>query len=706
MRKILLGLLLPASLIFGSNYLAAQRCATDEINALHQAKMRTEDLKFEEVLEQRYEEFVESDAQRGAPAIRIIPVVVHLIQMTPAEEISDARVQSQIDVLNEDFQLRNADSILIPLEFQAIAARCNIQFCLAKIDPNGCPTDGINRVVAPELAIHGIADESALKSFVQWPPTQYLNMWVPVNLRDNLLGYATFPTWLGSNPQDDGVVVNGKNFGRGFGTPSSSYNLGRTATHEVGHWLGLYHTFQGSCGGNSAATCASQGDRVCDTPPTSNANYSCPGVMNTCTETPIDLNDQTMNYMDYVDDACMYMYSQGQSDRITFFLDNQRSQIWSPANLAATGCDGTQSPGCVPVADFSANVKVVCVQDSVSFTELTNGAAATWNWSFQAGSPALSTAQNPKVAWTTPGQYEVQMIASNNIGADTVLKTAYIQVIDPAMQILNYEGFEQSNTDFPFGWYASDEFGTPGFWKSGTGHASEGQQSVRLDNFSNLAPASVHNLYSIPYNFTNVNGGTLYFDRAYRRRSSFAVDSLQVLVSTDCGSTWQKVWEKAGNALATVGGYKVSSEYLPNPNDWVLDSIDLDPFMGANSVRFCFRGVGGNSQSIHLDYLRFNFIVSAEVGNADFSIQIANNPFQTAPRIEIRGQVGQIVTGKVVDVQGREVIAIQPQTLVSNAEILKISESAWTSMSAGLYFLVLTDGTHKIARKLLKNGSK
>ena len=705
-RKYLFGSFLPFFLLFLGNQLAAQRCATDEVNALHKSQMTAEELRHEEEIELQYQNSV-GDNQRGGMTTRVIPVVVHLIQMTPAEDISDARVQSQIDVLNEDFQFMNADTSLIPIEFQNIAADCNIRFCLATIDPNGCPTDGINRVVAPQLAIHGIADESALKGYVQWPPQQYLNMWVPVNLRDNLLGYATFPTWLASNPQNDGVVINGKNFGRGFGTPASTYNLGRTATHEVGHWLGLFHTFQGGCSGNTAANCQSQGDRVCDTPPTSSANYSCPGVKNTCTETPTDLNDQTMNYMDYVDDACMYMYSQGQSDRATFFLDNERSQIWSPANLTATGCDGTQSPGCIPIADFSANKKVVCTQDSVTFNELTNGSASAWNWTFQAGSPGNSTAQSPKVAWSTAGTYEVEMIATNNIGADTIVKTAFIEVIDPSAQGFTSEGFEQVGTDFPLGWYATDEFGAAGFWKPSSGYASEGLQSIRLDNFSNTAPESVHYLYSKPYDFANANGGNLYFDRAYKRRSSFVYDSLQILVSVDCGNTWQKVWEKTGPSLATVGGYRTSSEYLPNPSDWVTDSINLNPYIGASSIRFCFRGVGGNSQSIHLDYLRLNILTANEMlVGTPFSLTVSNNPFQIAPRLEINGQMGSIISGNVVDVQGKVVMHLPSQRLSSNLETLEISDEKWQEQREGLYFLVLTDGTHKVARKLLKIAAK
>lgn len=688
---------------------AQQRCGTDELNAQRTAKMSVQQKKQVEADEIGYQDYVQNPISRagGAANVRVIPVVVHLIQMTPAEEISDARVQSQIDVLNEDFQKLNADTALIPLEFQGVAANCQIRFCLASIDPNGCPTNGINRVVAPALAIHGMDDEAALKGFVQWPPQQYLNMWVPVNLKDNLLGYATFPTWLSGSPQNDGVVVNGKNFGRGFGTPFSSYNLGRTATHEVGHWLGLFHTFQGGCSGNSAATCASQGDRVCDTPPTNNSNYGCPGQMNSCTETPTDFNDQTMNYMDYVDDACMYLYTQGQSDRITYFLDNNRAQIWSPSNLTATGCDGTTSPGCVPIVDFQANKRIVCIGDSIEFTELTGGSANTWNWSFQAGSPANSNLPCPKVAWSTVGSYQIELIASNSIGADTAIKLAYIEVVDPAQQTLIDESFEQIGTTFPLGWYATDEFAASGFWKSAPNSGSDGQKAIRLDNFSNSVAGSKQFLYSIPYQFSSVNAGWMYFDRAYKRRDAFTVDSLQIFASTDCGNNWQMIWAKAGNALRTVGGYASSAEYQPSANDWVTDSVDLSNFVGSNSIRFLFKGIGGASQSIYLDYLRFNLITNVNDANvSELKLEIRNNPFTDIPKITVLNGSGKRISSKVFDAQGKLIFELPAHAIQRNHDELKMEAMQWESLREGIYFLVLSDGSHQISTKLLKLRAK
>src|SRR5262249_36658410 len=159
------------------------------------------------------------------------------------------------------------------------------------------------------------------------PRDKYLNIWIGGRINDpsvgDLLGYAQFP---GGAAATDGVVIAYDAFGN-TGAAAAPYNLGRTATHEIGHWLGLFHTFQGGCAGATAATCGTAGDRVCDTPQSSGPTFGCPGVTNTCTDSPIDYNSQTMNYMDYTDDACMYMFTSGQSQRVDASLFVARAAI-------------------------------------------------------------------------------------------------------------------------------------------------------------------------------------------------------------------------------------------------------------------------------------------------------------------------------------------------------------------------------------------
>ena len=260
-------------------------------------------------MELDYQKYLNNSSQRRVATPVTIPVVVHVIYSSNPNLVSDAMIQSQIDVLNADYSMTNSDASSVPTAFQGVAAATNIQFCLASRDENGNASTGIVRIQST-LTNHNKDDQAQLKALSQWDPTQYLNIWVTESIANGILGYATFPFDIGSSPQLDGVVVARPYFGVNSFSP---FNKGRTVTHEVGHWLGLFHTFQDGCSGMTQSNCAIQGDLVCDTPPASSPAYGCPGIRNSCSESyPSNLDDMTMNYMDYVDDACMYMFTQGQ----------------------------------------------------------------------------------------------------------------------------------------------------------------------------------------------------------------------------------------------------------------------------------------------------------------------------------------------------------------------------------------------------------
>jgi hypothetical protein len=222
-----------------------------------------------------------------------VPVVVHVVYKTAAENISDAQVQSQIAVLNEDFGNTNSDKALIPQEFQSVDATVGIRFVLDQIVRKATNKKSWSTNDAVKKASLGGSDPV--------DPTNKLNMWA-CNLGQGLLGYAQFP---GGSAATDGVVILYSAFGR-TGTLINTYNKGRTATHEVGHWMNLRHIWGDASCGN---------DLVEDTNPASTANYGCPNYpkKSTCTG---NKNEMTMNYMDYTDDACMYMFTNGQKSRI------------------------------------------------------------------------------------------------------------------------------------------------------------------------------------------------------------------------------------------------------------------------------------------------------------------------------------------------------------------------------------------------------
>ena len=221
-----------------------------------------------------------------------IPVVVNVLYRTAAENISLAQIQSQIDVLNKDFNALNSDFNSVPAEFSGVKANVGITFVLQNVVRKSTRTTSFSTNDAMKKASTGIAPTT---------PTTVLNMW-SCNLGGGILGYAQFP---GGSSATDGVVMDNNAFGT-TGTVTAPFNLGRTATHEVGHWMNLRHIW-------GDANCGS--DLVSDTPTHNGPNYGVPaaGHRSTCTGTPLEM---FMNYMDYTDDRGMFMFSNGQKARM------------------------------------------------------------------------------------------------------------------------------------------------------------------------------------------------------------------------------------------------------------------------------------------------------------------------------------------------------------------------------------------------------
>ena len=319
---------LVAVLALQQSALAQRICGTTE----YQQMLEQQDpsiINRREEIEQFTRDFLVSNPQ-GERALVTIPVVVHVVYNTTAENISDAQIQSQITVLNQDFRKLNADAANTPSAFAGLAGDANIQFCLASVDPNGNATNGILRVPTSSTSFgtNNTVKSSTSGGSNPWNTGKYLNLWV-CDISGSILGYAQFP---GGSASTDGVVCDYQYFGTN-GTATAPFNKGRTATHEVGHWLNLYHIW-----GDDGTGCTGS-DLVTDTPNAGGPNYGCPAFPTvTCSNGPN--GDMHMNYMDYTDDACMYMFSNGQIARMQalFATGGSRNGL-----LTSNGC-GTPTP--------------------------------------------------------------------------------------------------------------------------------------------------------------------------------------------------------------------------------------------------------------------------------------------------------------------------------------------------------------------------
>ncbi len=274
---------------------------------------------------QAAEQAVEAYLQQPQAQLRVeediiyIPTVVHVVYKTAVQNISDEQVFSQIDVLNEDFARLNVDWTSLRADFTSLAADTRIQFCLAEKNPLGVPSNGIVRKETGKNSFNDsdtmgwdgvkMADYGGSDA---WPRNDYLNIWVcNLDPTSGVLGYA-YPPGVAS--WQDGVVINFRFFGR-VGVLTPPFNRGRTTTHEVGHWLGLRHIWgDGGCGID---------DGIDDTPAAGGPNFGCP-LATTASCGSLDLWE---NFMDYTDDRCMVMFTEGQGDRMRAILNSVRSTI-------------------------------------------------------------------------------------------------------------------------------------------------------------------------------------------------------------------------------------------------------------------------------------------------------------------------------------------------------------------------------------------
>ncbi|PRT27459.1 zinc metalloprotease [Bacillus thuringiensis] len=294
-----------------------RRCATIDLH--HKLLQESEQYKNARVeIESMTKEYVNSArVQEERPVVKI-PVVVHVVWNTEEQNISEEQVHSQIDVLNLDFRAANPDIANVPSVFKDSVSDARVEFILATKDPNGNQTNGITRTHTTKQSFSYLDDPVKSQStggVNAWPADKYLNLWV-CKLEDGLLGYAQFP---GGPSKTDGVVIGYNYFGT-TGTATEPFHLGRTATHEIGHWLNLFHI-----GGDDGGACNGT-DRVEDTPNQADQNTGKPTFPTiSCDNGPN--GDMFMNYMDYVDDDTMVMFTKGQVDRIDACLAGPRSSF-------------------------------------------------------------------------------------------------------------------------------------------------------------------------------------------------------------------------------------------------------------------------------------------------------------------------------------------------------------------------------------------
>jgi Pregnancy-associated plasma protein-A/Secretion system C-terminal sorting domain len=314
--------------LIAQNSSPRKRCHTTEHTAWLQSQNPNLKSQYEndEVKLQQWLQNYAVSRSANSNSVIVIPVVVHVVYRTAAQNISDAQILSQIDALNEDFARMNADTNNTPVAFRAAASATQFQFCLAKRDPSGMTTNGIER---RQTTVTSFSTNDNVKFFASggldaWDVENYFNIWV-CNMSGGILGYGEFPATVHTNTY--GVVINYDSFGR-VGNVSYPFDEGRTLTHEIGHCFRLFHIW-----GDDNGLCSGT-DNIADTPNQSEETYGCLTFPHTDNCTTTGNGIMFMNYMDYSNDACLNMFTSNQATRMFVSLNG-----YYPSLTTSVACD-------------------------------------------------------------------------------------------------------------------------------------------------------------------------------------------------------------------------------------------------------------------------------------------------------------------------------------------------------------------------------
>lgn len=620
-----------------------------------------------------------------------IPVVFHIVATNP-DVVTNQQILAQLDVLNKDFAGTNADAAGLPTYFKPLFGKSSIQFCLAQRIQNGVTTNGIERFRSTKKSFYREKDSvkhAELGGVNIWDGNKYLNVWLCA-LNDRVLGYATFPN--DGSPLEQGVVIDYNTLPGGL---FNNYNQGKTLTHEVGHFFNLFHIWgdDEDIGDNCAGS-----DFVGDTPNQSIATENCPTGLKVDNCTPNGNGILYQNYMDYSFDPCLLLFTTQQVSRMETALLTYRSSL-------------TISNSCVPVKMLDVELrkidvpaKRICTNSFSPMvtisnkgtetlaslqlkTVIDNGTPVTYAWS---GSVASLTNTTITLASVTIAQgiHTIKIfIASPNGGkdennTDDTLTTTF-EYYDAVQNIS--EGFE-GNTFLPQGWdiVNPDQSIT---WKKVTGIAKTGNASVLIDNLNNLDIGGQDYLRLPELNLLNVDSAYLYFQVAASTVTPVSTqnnnwDTLEVLVSKDCGITYTSLYKKWGAELITTATEN-TDPFKPNLNEWRLDSVNLSDYINAGKVLLAFKNTTGNENNIYLDDINLKteiinsnlktagFLVVPNPARDNITIQFFPNPAKLKS-IQLYNLMGQKLAENIITTgQGSAAYSFNVQLLPTGAYFVR-----------------------------------
>ncbi len=669
--------------------------------------------------------------QQGVAALNdTITLVIHIVGNASLQQlVTDAVVQSQVDVLNEDYRGLNADSFRIPAAFRPLYGKSGLTFKLAGTNPFGEPTMGIIRVM--NNATYNESDfdnvkQTSLGGSDTWDANKYLNIWVTSFGTNSTLGISVFP----GDPRPllyHGFVCDYRAFGRGAPHLFKNYNKGRTTTHELGHFFNLNHIW-GDDGGSCIGKDFPDDLQNDDTPNQGDATEYNPDplgigvvVLDNCSPAPPGIMYQ--NFLDYTFDSAMVMFTKGQqvrmqnalsnfSDRSPLLTSKAYQQAPSYINDASIRkiispfpaiCSGTFAP--IVILRNSGTVALTSVK---IVSVLNGGTPVFYNWTGNLSSYTETNVSLPSISGITGFNTLTVYTSLPNAANDENLVNDTSKIsfeVLPVVSLTTRKNENFSSPQFPPpGWRINNPDGDE-TWKHNSSIGKNAPGSAWFNDWNNIYYKRFDDLISPLFSITNIDSVFLYFNLAAATYSfpltiDTDIDTLSILVTKDCGNSFSTVYKKWGEDLQTLNApdQPFTTEFFPTPLQWRRDTVNLGLSGTEQTFQVYFKISGNSENNIFIDDVSFvpevlpamlkekGYLVYPTVFRDQFFIRHYQQP-AALKSIQIFNAIGQQLWKKAYNGNAEKIISVNLPTV-----------------PAGVYFvrLLYTDGRSNLTQRILK----
>jgi hypothetical protein len=651
-----------------------------------------------------YNQLMSQNKSMAAPEYTI-PVVFHILHMGGPENISDAECIAALNQVNSDLAKMGSDAGSVAPPFNNLYIPSDIKLMLAKKDPSGNCTNGIVHRYDTRTNWDRTGNMQALYSGITWNPTKYLNIIVVKQIISQpgqvgiVIGYTFIPGTLPTGDNRDAIVYN-HSFLNGLEA--------RSLSHELGHWLGLAHTFGAT--NNPGITCGDDG--ITDTPPTKGAFSTCPSSAsgNACAVSTTTAyaagQTNTENIMDY--SSCPKNFTTGQTTVMRNVLASPtagRSNLSSAGNLGSSFTDVNNTNGCAPRADFYPSTMsfTVCKGGSLNMRDFSfNAPVSSYQWA--ADNSATVASPNASVTlinFPVVGTSNVTLTASNPQGSSSVVKV--VTVIDNAPGMVGpiIEGFEASG--LPANWAVINPNPSSVTWVQTNSAAYEGINSYYINTFANQS-GHEDMLVTPIIDLLNNPGSKFTFRYAYSKYTTNTTDELIIEGSKDCGGSWQNIFTLSANVMANGSGGTSTTPFVPQPDQWKLYDLSAHPnwnqYISSASAMFRFKfksaGVGNY---IYIDAVNLDVSVGINELTRSTRFMLYPNPSQGASEVSFTLNEASDIALNVYDISGRLIETTGKANYASGEHVLSINKNA--AYNSGVYFIELSVNGAKMSKKLI-----